>query len=251
MPDESYLDQKYFINSSIYNCPYCNRRHVSYTLLRQVSFHWSENKDCNAYFVQCDSCKHISMHLSYYDLYDSKYGGFRTGLDLDEHIFYSVPTSFFVVDSRIPNIIRELITEAEGCVKMNYLTGASACCRKAIYELTVKEEAKGEDYEARIKFLKKKFPTVDSQLFDTLCHIKDMTSDKIHEQSWDKWDAKHLKFFLETLKVVLHEIYVVPDEKKKRFQRVQDLIPEVKAKQKQAKENGTSKEPSPEVKPQQ
>ena len=91
--------------------------------------------------------------------------------DLDSKFFYSVPTSFFVVDSRIPSIIRELLTEAEGCITMNYLTGASACCRKAIYELTVKEEAEGQDYEERIKFLKKKFPSVDSELFDILCQI--------------------------------------------------------------------------------
>lgn len=240
MPDESYLDQKYFIDNSIYNCPYCHRRHVSYGVEDRVCFDWSTNKDCVAWFVRCNSCDKRSMHLTFYDLDDDTVARsrFRIGVDLDSSFFYSVPTSFFVVDARIPSIIRELITEAEGCVKMNYLTGASACCRKAIYELTVKEEAEGEDYEARIKFLKKKFPSVDSELFDTLCHIKDMTSDKIHEQSWDKWDTKHLKFFLETLKAILHDIYVVPDEKKSRSLKVQALLPKVRDKQKQAKEKG-------------
>lgn len=147
-----------------------------------------------------------------------------------------MPTSFFVIDARIPKIIRELITEAEGSVKMNYLTGASACCRKAIYELTVIEKAEGSDYEGRIKFLKKKFPGVDPELFDILCHIKDMTSDKVHEQSWDKWDSKHLTLFLETLKAILHEIYVVPDEKKSRSSKVQGLLQKVKGKQKATSE---------------
>ena len=144
----------------------------------------------------------------------------------------------------MPRIIRELVTEAEGCVKMNYLTGASACCRKAIYELTVVEKAEGTDYESRIKFLKKKFSEVDPDLFDILCHIKDMTSDKVHEQSWDKWDSKHLKLFLETLKAVLHEVYVVPDEKKSRSSKVQGLLQEVRGKQKatsQAVDNGGKK----------
>jgi hypothetical protein len=182
------------------------------------------------------------MHLTftaYEDIgwHSSRGHFFNEGIDLDSHFFYSVPTSFFVVDSRIPNIIRELITEAEGCIKMNYLTGASACCRKAIYELTVKEEAEGEDYEARIKSLKNKFPSVDSDLFDVLCHIKDMTSDKVHEQSWDKWDSKHLKLFLETLKAILHDIYVVPDEKESRTQNVRALLHKVRGKQKQAKGN--------------
>ena len=137
------------------------------------------------WFVKCASCEYTSMHLTYDDVQDplKNYQHLNANIDLDSAFFYSVPTSFFVIDTRIPKIIRELITEAEGSIKMNYLTGASACCRKAIYELTVIEKAEGTDYEGRIKSLKKKFPSVDSELFDILCHIKDMTSDKIHEQS--------------------------------------------------------------------
>jgi len=150
-------------------------------------------------------------------------GYLRDDLDFDEVIFYSVPTSFFVIDERIPSEIRELITEAEGCLKMNHLTGASACARKAIYELTVKEKCEGDDYESKIKFLKKQFPQIDPELIDVLAHIQDMTSDKVHEQSWPKWDSKNLKLILETLKVILHEIYVLPDERKKRSKNVQKL----------------------------
>ncbi len=71
-----------------------------------------------------------------------------------------MPTSFFVIDARIPGIIRELITEAKGCLKMNFLTGASSCARKAIYELLVIERAEGADYETRIKSLKPKYGRV-------------------------------------------------------------------------------------------
>ncbi|HHT9105232.1 MAG TPA: hypothetical protein ACFYD7_05095 [Candidatus Wujingus californicus] len=110
---------------------------------------------------------------------------------------------------------------------MNFITGASACTRKAIYELTIKEEAEGQNYEEKIKFLKNKFPQIDGTLFDILCHIKDMTSDKVHEQSWEKWDSKHLTLFIETLKAILHEIYVVPDEKKKRSEHITGLLPGV------------------------
>jgi hypothetical protein len=233
MPDESHLDLKYFIDETIYNCPFCHRRHVSYTNLGCREFDWSTEKKCRIWRVRCQSCDHLSMHLTFDDLQDERYSSsprFRDDVDLDTAFFYSVPTSFFVIDTRIPKIIRELITEAEGCIKMNYLTGASACCRKAIYEFTVREKAEGEDYESRIKFLKGKFPAVDPELFDVLCHIKDMTSNKIHEQSWDKWDTKHLKLFLETLKTVLHEIYVVPDERKGRSERVRELLGEIKEK---------------------
>ncbi len=230
MPDESYLDSKYFINKSTYNCPYCNRRHVACSINDYASFDWSNEKMCSAWFFKCDSCGKVSMHLTFVDLQDPLWDSPKIigNVDLDSMFFYSVPTSFFVMDARIPRIIRELITEAEGCLKMNFLTGASACCRKAIYEFTIREKAEGPAYEERIKFLKDKFSTVDPELFDILCHIKDMTSDKIHEQSWDKWDSKHLKLFLETLKAILHEIYVVPDERGKRSSEVRKLLATVK-----------------------
>ncbi len=234
MSDDSHLDQKYFIDDKIWNCPFCNRRHVAYTIQGVNFFDWSTTKTCYIWRVKCDSCGKKSMHLTYEDVQSplASQTRFSSKIDLDAAFFYSVPTSFFTIDTRVPKIIRELITEAEGCVKMNYLTGASACCRKAIYELTVFEKAEGADYESRIKFLKKKFTAVDSDLFDILCHIKDMTSDKVHEQSWDKWDSKHLKLFLETLKAILHEIYVVPEEKKSRSSKVQGLFQEIKGKQK-------------------
>jgi len=232
MPDKSHLDLKYFIDTDIYNCPYCNRRHVTYINKGCRVFDWSNEKKCEVWFVQCNSCGKVSMHLTYQELQAPSCSSYRfKKIDLDAAFFYSVPTSFFVVDTRIPRIVRELITEAEGCIKMNYLTGASVCCRKAIYELTVIEKAEGEDYEARIKFLKAKFSFIDPELFDILCHIKDMTSDKIHEQSWDKWDSKNLTLFLETMKAILHEIYVVPDERKTRSTSVRSLLEGLREKQ--------------------
>jgi hypothetical protein len=169
------------------------------------------------------------MHLTFESLRDNNYGGarFRNDVDLDNAFFYSVPTSFFVIDKRIPRVLRELITEAEGCAKMNFLTGASACTRKAIYELIVLEKAEGADYDSRIKGLALRFPVVDKELFEILGHIKDMTSEKVHEQSWDAWDSKHLHLFLEALKTALHEMYVVPDEKKSRAGAVRALREEI------------------------
>jgi hypothetical protein len=230
MLDQSELDRKYFIDDSVYNCPFCNRRHVVYDMRDIFEFDWSAEKKCFAYLVQCASCKHVSMDLSFDDIRDKKkrsvHGApeFREGTDIDSKVFYSVPTSFFVVDSRIPRVIRELITEADGCLKMNYLTGASACTRKAIYELLELEEVnKGEHYEERIKSLKKKYPSIDPNLFDILSQIQGMTSDKVHEQSWDKWDSPNLKLVIETVKAVLYEIYVLSKVKQERSLQIQRL----------------------------
>lgn len=230
MEDKSYLDKKYFVDNKTYNCSFCNRRNLRYDLKNFFKFDWNNNKKCFVYFVQCSSCEKISMHLSYEEIHHFQpvYQGrdiyvFDNDVDIDSKIFYSVPTSFFVLDSRIPRVIRELITEAEGCLKMNFFTGASACMRKAVYELLITEKAEGDDYESRIKFLKKKYPNSDPELFDILAHIQGMTSDKIHEQSWDKWNSPNLKLIIETLKTVLYEIYVLPKIKTERAQAIKEM----------------------------
>lgn len=229
MSDKSYLDRKYFIDRTVYNCPFCNRNNVEYSLKDLLEFNWTNEKACFLYTAECSSCRKKSMHLSYEQFTTEGEHGirypfhFKDDKEIDDRIFYSVPTSFFTIDTRVSSIIRECITEAEGCLKMNYLTGASACMRKAVYELCIIEEAEGEHYEDRIKSLKKKNPQSDPELFDILAHIQNMTSDKIHEQSWDKWDSTYLKLIIETLKTVLYEIYVVPEERKERSNTIKKL----------------------------
>jgi len=230
MEDKSYLDKKYFIDSFVYNCPFCNRSNIRYEMFDYFVFNWTNDKLCHGYLVQCTSCEKISMHLSYDEISDFRnYSSgrqiriFREGIDIDSKIFYSVPTSFFVIDRRVPNFLRELVTEAEDCLRMNYLTGASACLRKAIYEFLVYEKAKGKDYEKRIKFLKSRYSELDPQLFDILAHIQDMKSDKVREQSWDKWDSNYLNLIIETLKTVFYEIYILPKQKKERSITIQRL----------------------------
>lgn len=239
MSDRSDLDTKYFIDNKVYNCPFCNRRNVLYKFNHPKNFDWSNDKKCFVHFVTCSSCDKESIIYQQKPYTAAGHYEFKPDIDIDSFIFYSVPTSFFVIDNRVPRLLRELITEAEGCVKMNFLTGASAYTRKAIYELTILEKAEGGNYEERIKFLKTKFSQIDPELFDVLSHIKDMTSDKVHEQSWDKWDSQHLKLFLETLKVILHEIYVVPDERKKRSLSISSLLPTI-FKDKDARRAGAS-----------
>jgi hypothetical protein len=138
-----------------------------------------------------------------------------------------VPTSFFVLDKSIPKVFRELITEAEGCLKSNFLTGASACTRKVVYELALKEKAEGGNYEDRIKSLKAKRPDVDSTYFDTLLAIQKVTSDKVHEQSYDGWQSKHLRVILSALREILREMYVVPmlkEQKRKEILKLQEEV---------------------------
>lgn len=239
MEDYSYLDKKYFIDESTYNCPFCNRNNVPFIIDKSFKFHWTENKVCIGFIVICSSCEKQSMHLTYANIigFNTIKGGYYMNLknlevddvDIDSLIFHSQPTSFFALDKRIPRRIREAITEAEGCLKMNFLTGASACTRKAIYELLVEEKVEGERYNERIKNLKDKYKSsVDESYFEALEKIKGMTSEKVHEQSWPKWNSPNLKFLMETLKNILYEIYVLPEEKAERLKKVRELHSKIK-----------------------
>lgn len=239
VPDQSDLDKKYFVDGSRYNCPYCNRRHVVYDISGYRKFNWTDTKECWAIFVQCEFCQNVSLHLTFEDIVSqgtNAFGVIGYAFDrvvcnnIDSHIFYHQPTSFSVMDVNLAKVIRELITEAEGCLKMNFLTGASACTRKAIYELLVDEkipftdeEGRGIPYQDRIKTLKDKDSSIDPTYFDLLGDIQDMTSDKVHEQSWDKWNSGNLTLILETLKTVLHEMYVEPAKRKERFEEIRRL----------------------------
>ena len=172
------------------------------------------------------------MHLSFVDLratIDTQYGPRKTDshfaedADLDGAIFYHQPPSFFAVDTRIPRRLRDLIVEAETSQKMNLLTGASACIRKAIYELLVLQGAAGDDYQAKVKSLKEKYANIYPGYFDELATALELTSDQVHELSWADFDGEHCKLLLETLKSVLHEMYVVPEEQAERTKEVQRL----------------------------
>ena len=219
MSDQSQLDQRYFVDQYVYNCPFCNRRHVSYSIRTHSRFDWTETKLCYVYFVECHSCRKDSMHLTFTELpvayingqFSFSFGdNVDVGAVLDRAFFYSVPTSFFVLDERVPRVLRELLTEAEGCLKSNFLTGASACARKIVYELAILQKASGDTYEDRIKSLKEVRPDVDATFFDTLLTIQQVTSSKVHENSYDGWESRHLRIILASLSEVLHELYVMP-----------------------------------------
>ena len=229
------MDKKYFIDPHKYNCPFCKRNHVSYELISTDDFDWGENKKCYVYFIRCNSCEKESIHFSFEEIrvyyeYSGYQNKFQDDLDIDEKLFFSQPSSFFVLDSRIPKKIRELVFEAEGCRQANFLVGASACARKAIYELldheksiVINEKTKRANYSESIKKLKNKFSFVSAELFDVLGEIQELTSDVVHEGSWESWDSKHLRYLIELLKTILNEMYVIPKEKKRGLSVLSEL----------------------------
>lgn len=241
MTDESFLDSKYFVNSNNYNCPFCNRRHVSFVVVADLAFDWTKEEQRFLYIVKCASCKKRSMHLSQYfievvdrvNCFKTKFREFSfptaeiKNANLDDLFFYSVPTSFFALDERIPRILRNLVVEAEGCHKGNFLTGASACARKIVYELAHLHGKTDGNYDDRIKSLKKEHSEIDGTYFDTLLTIQKATSSKVHENAYDGWEARHVRLILSALCEILHQLYVAPALRDDRRKRILELQKEV------------------------
>lgn len=260
--DQSHLDRKYFIDREKYNCPYCNRKSIVYSVIEKFSFNWSNERTVYGFRVRCggDTCNRISLHLSNYDIeiFNNDFwtvptrdeSGKRKNvsveeLELDDLFFYHQPTTFFTLDNRINEKVRTLVAEAEGCAKMNYLVGASGCLRKAIYELLELEQVpktdkdgKEVDYGERVKVLKSKYPTVPPEYFDALANIQGMTSEQLHEGDWKPWTQNEFRFLVEAVKEVLTEVYVRPQEKASVLQKILALKPQKEVKN----SNGNSKE---------
>lgn len=248
MVDQSHLDSMYIIDERVYNCAFCNRRNVTYVITNLVSFDWNKSKKCYVYTIQCQSCSSESLHLTFNRLSTTSWTNSSRGRycyflpsnrngenaisSYDDVFFYSVPTSFFVLDERIPRVLRELVTEAEGCLKSNYLTGASACARKVVYELSELQGASGDNYDEKLKSLKDKFGEIEGLYFDTLLTIQQITSTKVHEGAYDGWNANHVRLILAALREALHEIYVAPGLRKDRREELlrlrDELAPDVK-----------------------
>lgn len=270
--DRSHKDKQYFIDGSTYNCPFCGRRHVRYSVSKTGSYDISNSKTVYYYLVCCDDCEKTSLHLRKYDLVihqrGTAYGGgynfafplqerknvqpsdTRTSeytprvsildekgnpKELDDIFFYHDPSAFFTIDDRIPQSIREALSEACGCLKANYLTGASGCLRKSIYKFLQHQKIPEKDettpkiaYDKRIDALKKKYPKIERDLFNNLKSVHGLTSQEVHENDWQDFDSPKLHFLLEITKEILMEIYVLPDEKQKRNEALLKLRSEAK-----------------------
>src|SRR4030095_7396354 len=61
----------------------------------------------------------------------------------------TAPPAFLTIDSRPPAAVRELMLEADGCLKAGFLTGGTVCAQRAIQALLHHEKDDGARYEAR------------------------------------------------------------------------------------------------------
>lgn len=255
--DKSFKDRKYFIDQHTYNCPFCKRNNVKYSIVDKGDYDCDLEQKMYFYIIECSDCEKKSFHLTKYCLaphqgrnadYPNRFPDPIEQLDgeknrkkiikndieideLDDVFIFHQPNSSFTIDPRINTKIREQLIQSKDCLNSNFLTGATACLRKAMYRLLklekISEKEPGNDtfikHEERIEMLKKKHPQIDSDLLDDLKSIQCITSIELHENDYPDFSGKDLKLLQEVFKEVLYELYVAPEEKKLRKTRINAL----------------------------
>lgn len=133
--------------------------------------------------------------------------------------------AFLTLDDRIPAVVRELMTEADGCWKNGYLTGGTACAQRAINLILTAEKIDGQDMEARVRGLGEKYPAVPQMLTTVLQRFGDATS-----RDGAKLSASGLQLLVVTLKAIVYEIYVLGPERVERLDYVRKVFESIERK---------------------
>ncbi len=238
-------EKKLIIDAIRHNCSHCGTKSARYTNIEFQRIDIENRKQLYAMFLTCCECGKRSMHLiKNFPMNDNflhvsqitAQKGYRfdynvlkpdniseltaASIDtLDENVIMSIPTPTFIIDSGIPNKLRDLLIEAHKCIKENALTGASACIRKAIYQFLIKEKAQGNNYDEKITAIKKNWSQIEDYL-DVLKGIKGITSDQVHEDSFASFDSDEAKSYVAILEEIFREVYVIPEERKRKKESI-------------------------------
>ena len=253
---------KVFNNGSNFNCPFCLTKGANYYIENKIEVDWSKKKKIYIYTVKCgiSECKKISMHYSNHDIellrvssnripsfkfmmpiktfgqnieVETKSGPKMTkGIttkwdkDIDDLFFFHHPASPLSSHKDIPKQISNSIDEAIKCSKMGFLTGGSACIRKALYGILKQEgipEKEPDDpdkfmkVQDRISLLKDKIPNeAQKYLIDYLKPIHDISSKQVHENDLESFDRPELQQLIQAILELVDEIYVQPSIRQAR-----------------------------------
>lgn len=230
-------DKKLIIDAVRHNCSHCGTKSARYDNIEFRRIDIENDKTLYAMFITCCECHKISMHLikdiplttrgesvsrvsrdgSFWDVYNIMEA---EDIDkIDENIIMSIPTPTFIIDNGIPKKLRGLLVEALKCIKENALTGASACIRKAIYQFLQDVNAQGDNYDKKIKSIKKNWPQIEDYL-DVLKGIKGITSDQVHEDSFSSFSSDEAKSYIAILEEIFREVFVIPEERKRKKESI-------------------------------
>jgi hypothetical protein len=129
--------------------------------------------------------------------------------------------AFLATDDYVPGAFRDLLSEAEGCLQKGFLTGGTACARRALDLLLSVAKTDGAAYEERLQSLGEKHG-ISKMLTSILVQCGGASAKENATLS-----AEVLQLFVVTMKAVVYELYVVGPERTNRLQYVSRLVTSV------------------------
>ena len=118
----------------------------------------------------------------------------------------------------VPQSLRDLLEEADGCLQSRFLTGGTSCARRALEVLLGAARAEGDTYEDRVKSLREKHSV--SQMLTTIL----IQCGGASEREGAKLTANVLEVYLVAIKAIVYELYVLGPERIQRLQYVRRLV---------------------------
>ena len=122
---------------------------------------------------------------------------------------------FLTLDRHIPEPIRQLMDEADGCSSMAFAVGGSSCVRLAMRKAFELESIDGADFHDAIVELGGKYPSVSSTLFQVM--------DRLGGGD-EPLPLDALKALTATFKAVLYEMYVLGEERRETLAYLSDIL---------------------------
>jgi hypothetical protein len=127
---------------------------------------------------------------------------------------------FLHLSEPVPLPLRALLDEAEGCLKMAFMTGAGACAARTLDLLLAEQGLGGADRSDQIQQLGKKHPAAESFLRGLALAMNNPSG---------AWDESRVTLAVVILKAIAYEIYVLGPERKERTAYVIELLERFKA----------------------
>ena len=127
----------------------------------------------------------------------------------------SATPRFLTVDRRVPDAVRQLIEEADGCLNMNFSVGGSACIRRAIRKTFEVEDVEADDWASSVQALGQKHQGVAPTLFQVI-ELLGAGEDPLHNDA--------LRAIIATFKGILYEVYVLGEERAETLAYLSKLL---------------------------
>jgi hypothetical protein len=122
---------------------------------------------------------------------------------------------FLTLDRRIPEPIRLLVEEADGCASMAFAVGGSSCIRLAIRKTFELEAIEAFDFHEAIVGLREKHASVAPSLFQVIERLG---------AGDEPLQSDALKALTATFKAALHDMYVLGEERREALAYLSEIL---------------------------